>query len=46
MKSFKQYISEEETTSIPIVPEPIKVKKKSIKPPVEEPREPIDVDPS
>ena len=46
MKSFKQYISEEETTSIPIVSEPIKVKKKSIKPPVEEPIEPIDVDPS
>tara|TARA_R110000868_G_scaffold176764_1_gene414699 strand:+ start:2234 stop:2374 length:141 start_codon:yes stop_codon:yes gene_type:complete len=46
MKSFKQYISEDETTSTPIVPKPTKVKKKAIKPPVEEPREPIDVDPS
>jgi hypothetical protein len=40
MKTFKQYISEEETTSIPIVPEPIKVKKKVVK----EPEEPIEVD--
>jgi hypothetical protein len=40
MKSFKQYISEEETTSIPIVPEPIKVNKKVVK----EPEEPIEVD--
>jgi hypothetical protein len=52
MKSFKQYILDEETAFIekpvtPVnnnVPEPSKVKKKTIKPPVEEPREPIDVD--
>ena len=44
MKSFKQYISEEETTSIPIVPEPIKVNKKVVKEPVKEPLKPIEVD--
>ena len=44
MKSFKQYISEEETTSIPIVPEPIKVKKKVVKEPTKKPEEPTNVD--
>jgi hypothetical protein len=44
MKSFKQYISEEETTSIPIVPEPIKAKKKVVKEPEKDPLKPIDVD--
>jgi hypothetical protein len=51
MKSFKQYILDEETAFIEkpvdsIIPQPTKGKKKAIKPPVEEPLEPIDVDPS
>jgi hypothetical protein len=52
MKSFKQYILDEGAAFIekpvtPVnntVPEPSKVKKKTIKPPVEEPLEPIEIE--
>ena len=52
MKSFKQYILDEGAAFIEMpvtpvnntVPEPSKVKKKTIKPKDEKPLEPIDVD--
>ena len=44
MLRFKEYILEEEKPVVPIVTEPIKVKKKVVKEPVKPINEPTNVD--